>query len=194
MLLANRKVAARDDVDPENKTTGHVYDGIEEYDNPLPKWWFQMFILTIVFTVIYLFLYPGLGSYKGFLGWTSVNQLESEQARAEETYTESFGKYSEMSVEELAQDPKALKMGTRLFANNCAICHGADAGGNFGFPNLTDDDWLYGGSPEAIKTTLLEMHNDEKGKEIVKELGFDAWEEQTQEDTEFMIDLMDTLV
>ncbi|BFM06320.1 cytochrome-c oxidase, cbb3-type subunit III [Halioxenophilus aromaticivorans] len=155
VLLANRKVAARDDVDPENKTTGHVYDGIEEYDNPLPKWWFQMFILTIVFTAIYLFLYPGLGSYKGFLGWTSVNQLENEQAKAEESYDESFGKYAEMSVAELAQDPKALKMGTRLFANNCAICHGADAGGNFGFPNLTDDDWLYGGTPEAIKTTLL---------------------------------------
>lgn len=155
VLLSNRKVASRDDVDPENKTTGHVYDGIEEYDNPLPKWWFQMFVLTVIFGAIYLFLYPGLGAYKGFLGWTSINQLEAEQAKAQESYKESFGVYSQMSIEELAQDPKAMKMGTRLYANNCAVCHGADAGGNFGFPNLTDDDWLYGGTPEAIKASLV---------------------------------------
>jgi len=154
VLLANRKVASRDDVEPENKTTGHSYDGIEEYDNPLPKWWFQMFILTVVFAAGYLFFYPGLGTYKGFLHWTSHIQLENEQAKAQETYKESYGKYTQMSIEELAQDPKALKMGTRLFANNCAVCHGADAGGNFGFPNLTDNDWLYGGEPETIKATL----------------------------------------
>ncbi len=154
VLMANRKVAARDDAEPENKTTGHSYDGIEEYDNPLPKWWFQMFIGTFIFAIIYLALYPGLGSFKGFLGWTSVNQLEREQAKAQESYKESFGVFSKMSIEELAQDPKAYKMGTRLFANNCAVCHGADAGGNFGFPNLTDNDWLYGGTPEAIKASI----------------------------------------
>lgn len=154
VLMANRKVAERDDADPENKTTGHVYDGIEEYDNPLPKWWFQMFLLTFVFAIVYLIIYPGLGSWKGIIGWTSVNQLERQQEAARESYKESFGVYTQMSIEELAQDPKAMKMGTRLFANNCAVCHGADAGGNFGFPNLTDDDWLYGGSPEAIKATL----------------------------------------
>merc|ERR1711916_357627 len=96
----------------------------------------------------------GLGSFKGFLGWTSVNQLEREQAKAQESYKESFGVFCKMSIEELAQDPKAYKMGTRLFANNCAVCHGADAGGNFGFPNLTDNDWLYGGTPEAIKASI----------------------------------------
>lgn len=154
VLLANKKVAVRDDADPENKTTGHVYDGIEEYDNPLPKWWFQMFILTMVFAVFYLAAYPGLGSWKGLLGWTSVNQLEAEQEKALESYKESYGVYNEMSIEELAQDPRANKMGARLFANNCAVCHGADAGGNFGFPNLTDHDWLYGGTPDAIKATL----------------------------------------
>ncbi len=88
VLLANRKVAVKDDADPENRTTGHVYDGIEEYDNPLPKWWFQMFILTIVFTALYLLLYPGLGSWKGYFPfyeeghWTSTRQLEEQQKKA----------------------------------------------------------------------------------------------------------------
>ncbi|WP_317930753.1 cytochrome-c oxidase, cbb3-type subunit III [Halioxenophilus sp. WMMB6] len=154
ILLANRKVASRDDAEPENKTTGHSYDGIEEYDNPLPKWWFQMFIATFVFGAIYLTLYPGLGTWKGVLGWTSHNQLEREQEKARASYKESFDVYSQMPIAELAEDPKAMKMGTRLFANNCAVCHGADGGGNFGFPNLTDHDWLYGGEPEAIKTTI----------------------------------------
>ncbi len=159
VLMANRKVAISDDDDPENKTTGHIYDGIEEYDNPLPKWWFQMFVGTIIFTAIYLALYPGLGSFKGLLGWTSQNQLEREQERANEQYGELFAQFAAMPVEQVAEDPRALKMGVRLFANNCAICHGADAGGNYGFPNLTDNDWLYGGTPELIKQTLVNGRN-----------------------------------
>ena len=155
VLLANRKVAVKDDDDPENRTTGHVYDGIEEYDNPLPKWWFQMFILTMVFTVFYLALYPGLGSFKGLLGWTSVNQLERQQERALAQHEASYGVYSKMSVEELVDEPRAMKMASRIFANNCAVCHGSDGYGALGFPNLTDDDWLYGGSPEQIKATLV---------------------------------------
>jgi cytochrome c oxidase cbb3-type subunit 3 len=155
VLFANRKVAISDDDDPEDKTTGHVYDGIEEYDNPLPKWWFQLFVGTIIFAVIYLALYPGLGNWKGLLGWTSINQLEREEERARAQYIDIFNEFSAMSIEGVAQDPRALKMGTRIFANNCAVCHGADGGGNYGFPNLTDTDWLYGGSPEAIKQTLI---------------------------------------
>jgi cytochrome c oxidase cbb3-type subunit 3 len=162
VLLANRKVAVSDDDDPENKTTGHVYDGIEEYDNPLPKWWFMLFIGTFIFTIIYLIIYPGMGNWKGFFpfegyegGWTSVKQLERQQERALSQYQSSYGVFSKMSVEELADDPKAMKMAQRLFANNCAICHGADGGGFLGFPNLTDNDWLYGGSPEKIKETLV---------------------------------------
>lgn len=161
VLLANRKVAVRDDADPENKTTGHVYDGIEEYDNPLPKWWFYLFIGTIVFSVFYLMLYPGLGNWKGYFPfyeeghWTSVRQLEEQQQKALAQHETSYGVYSEMSVEELADDPRAMKMASRIYANNCAVCHGADAGGALGFPNLTDNDWLYGGSPENIKYTLV---------------------------------------
>jgi len=155
VLFANRKVALRDDDGKqENKTTGHVYDGIEEYDNPLPRWWFNMFVGTLIFGALYLIAYPGLGAYKGFLGWTSRGQLEMEQREAQEVLSETLGVYATMPIEELIHDGRAMKMGVRLFANNCAVCHGADAGGNFGFPNLTDKDWLYGGSPEAILTTL----------------------------------------
>ena len=157
VLLANRKVAVKDDDDPENRTTGHVYDGIEEFDNPLPKWWFQMFIITIIFTVIYLIIYPGLGNWKGIYpgGWTSVKQLESQQEKALAQYESSYGVYSQMPVKALVDEPKAMKMGSRIFANNCAVCHGADGSGALGFPNLTDNDWLYGGSPEQIKETLI---------------------------------------
>jgi cytochrome c oxidase cbb3-type subunit 3 len=161
VLLANRKVAVEDDEDPENRTTGHIYDGIEEYDNPLPKWWFQMFVLSIIFTVIYLIIYPGLGSWKGYFPffeeghWTSVRQLEEQQQKALVQHELSYGVYSTMSVKDLADEPRAMKMASRIFANNCAVCHGADGGGSLGFPNLTDQDWLYGGTPEKIKETLV---------------------------------------
>jgi cytochrome c oxidase cbb3-type subunit 3 len=155
VLLANRKVAVRDDADPENKTTGHIYDGIEEFDNPLPKWWFILFILTIVFAVFYLILYPGLGSWKGVLGWTRANQLKNEQAIAFVNHQEKYGIYLQTPVEKLVNEPRAMKMAQRVFANNCAVCHGADGSGYLGFPNLTDNDWLYGGSPEKIKETLI---------------------------------------
>jgi len=156
VLFANRKVAVRDDEEPENRTTGHIYDGIEEYDNPLPKWWFQLFVITIIFAVIYLILYPGLGSFKGILGWTSVESLERDQGKAEAGYAPLFDKYMSMSIDELAHDGAAMKMGIRLFSNNCAVCHGADGSGHFGFPNLTDKDWLYGGAPEQIKYSIAQ--------------------------------------
>ncbi len=155
VLMANRKVALRDDEDPENRTTGHVYDGIEEYDNPLPRWWFNMFLISMVFALLWLLLFPGLGSFKGLLGWTSVGELKADQEKAQATYEKSYGVFNQMSVEELIDNPKAMKMGARLFSNNCAVCHGADAGGNFGFPDLSDNDWLYGGSPEQIRETLV---------------------------------------
>lgn len=155
VLLANRKVAVRDDEQPENRTTGHVYDGIEEYDNPLPRWWFLLFVGTLVYTGLYLLWYPGLGSFPGVGGWTSTTQLEREQEQARLAEEQIFAAYNTMPIAELAQDNAAMKMGVRLFANNCAVCHGADGGGNYGFPNLTDKDWLYGGTPEKIKETLL---------------------------------------
>lgn len=154
ILFANRKRAVTGDESSEAKTTGHVYDGIEEYDNPLPRWWFGLFLGTFIFSGFYLIAYPGLGIWKGALGWTSVDELRGHQQDAEEVYAQTYGVYSKMPIEELATTPDALKMGFRLFANNCAICHGSDGGGNPGFPSLTDNDWLYGGTPKNILETI----------------------------------------
>lgn len=154
LLLANRKTQHGTDA-----TTGHSYDGIEEYDNPLPAWWFYLFVITIVFGIGYLIAYPGLGSFPGLLGWSQEGQLEKETARANATYGPLFAKYAALPLAEVAKDPQALKMGQRLFANNCAQCHGTDARGSFGFPNLTDNDWLYGGAPEQIETTIAHGRN-----------------------------------
>lgn len=143
-----------------DQTMGHAFDGIEEYDNPLPKWWFLLFVGTIVFAAGYLVLYPGLGNWKGVLpgydgGWTQDKQWEREEALAKEKYGPIFAKYAAMSVEEVAKDPQAMKMGERLFATYCAICHGSDAKGAAGFPNLTDSDWRWGGTAQDIQTTIL---------------------------------------
>lgn len=150
ILLANRKR----EVPSTTKTTGHEYDGIEELDNPLPAWWFYMFAITIVWGVGYLIVYPGMGNFAGVIGWTQVGQYDKEVAAAERQYRDMRDRYLALPVEEIAFDPAVRKMGMRLFANNCAQCHGADAKGRYGFPNLTDDDWIYAGDPAAIKTTL----------------------------------------
>jgi len=160
LLFANRKVEVRGDLpDGEVPTTGHVYDGIEEYDNPLPGWWFKMYVITVIFAIGYLALYPGLGNFKGLLGWSSAGQWEEQIAEADKRYGPIFAKHHDTPVEELSSNPEALKMGGRLFANNCSVCHGSDGRGAYGFPNLADDDWLYGGTPEAIKTTLTHGRN-----------------------------------
>jgi cytochrome c oxidase cbb3-type subunit III len=137
------------------KTMGHTFDGIEEYDNPLPKWWMYMFVGTCIFGLAYYALYPGLGNYKGLLGWTQVGQWENEVQTAEEKYGPIFEAYAATPIDELVQDAEAMKVGQRLFANNCAVCHGSAGRGAIGFPNLTDSDWLYGGTEEAIKATLV---------------------------------------
>ncbi len=154
LLFANRKKTPG-----AGETTGHVYDGIEEYENPLPGWWFNMFVLTVVFGVIYLTLFPGMGNFKGLLGWTQIDRYEFRVEVAEEKYRAMRDKYLAMPVEDIAHDPEVRRMGQRIFGNNCATCHGSDAGGAYGFPNLMDNDWLYGGSPEAIKTTLTNGRN-----------------------------------
>jgi len=163
----------------EGESMGHEFDGIIEINNPLPKWWTYLFYIVIVWGFIYLLLYPGLGAWQGLFGWKSSNQgiltlEESAQARAEakeqgllvqydreldfaaERFDPIFAEYAKVPVEELASNEEAIKVGQRLFLQNCAQCHGSDAGGqNGGFPNLTDNDWLYGGSGAKIKETLL---------------------------------------
>ncbi|MBT4521907.1 MAG: cytochrome-c oxidase, cbb3-type subunit III [Halieaceae bacterium] len=150
ILVANRKGQAKSG----DQTTGHVYDGIEEFDNPLPAWWFYMFIATIVWGVAYLLAYPGMGNYPGLLGWTQIGQHDAEVARAELKYQEMRDKYLALPIAEIATDPVVRKMGQRLFRNNCAQCHGSDAKGTQGFPNLADNDWIFSGAPNAIKSTI----------------------------------------
>lgn len=136
------------------QTMGHEFDGIAEYDNPLPRWWYMKFILTIVFGLGYLMLYPGLGNFQGLLGWSSTGQYETEVANAEQRYAPIFAAFRDQPVETLVNDPVAMEIGGRLFSNNCAVCHGSAGKGAYGFPNLTDADWLYGGSAESIRETL----------------------------------------
>lgn len=138
-----------------DNTSGHVWDeDLTEMNNPLPRWWVWLFIITIVFGLIYLAVYPGLAAYEGKSGWTQVNQYEEEVATANEALKPIYAKFIDMPVETLATLPMAKSIGERLYMNNCSQCHASDARGGRGFPNLTDNDWLYGGSPEQIEATL----------------------------------------
>jgi len=162
----------------EGESCGHEFDGIEELNNPLPKWWTYMFFATFIWSVYYLAAYPGLGNWEGLGKWTSSNQgitslaeskeateqalangenvqLDQEYIAADERFGPIFESFAKQDIEALVKDEKALEIGQRLFSQNCAQCHGSDARGGQGFPNLTDKDWLYGGTPDKIKETLL---------------------------------------
>jgi cytochrome c oxidase cbb3-type subunit 3 len=174
----------------EGESMGHTFDGIEELNNPLPKWWSTFFLLTIIWGFGYLLLYPGLGNWQGLLGWKSSNQgilsieeskaqvlaakengllvqYDREVAAADAKYGPIFEAYAARSIEDLATDKDALKVGQRLFLQNCSQCHGSDASGTTGFPNLADKDWLYGGTAYDIKHSI--MHGR-------KATGMMAWE------------------
>jgi cytochrome c oxidase cbb3-type subunit 3 len=139
------------------ETTGHTWDeDLGEYNNPLPRWWMWLFWITIVFGFVYLALYPGLGSYAGMWKWTQNGQLAEETARHEKQFGPLYERYAKMEVAALAKDPGALAVGQKLFLNNCAQCHASDGAGSRGFPNLADRDWLWGGTPEAVKATISE--------------------------------------
>jgi cytochrome c oxidase cbb3-type subunit III len=137
-------------------TTGHVWDeDLAEWNNPLPSWWRWLFYITLVFAFVYLALYPGLGIFRGSLGWTQVGQYEQEQKRAEATYGPIYAKYAAMPIEKVAADPAAMAIGQNLYLNYCAQCHASDARGSRGFPNLADGDWQWGGDPKVILETIL---------------------------------------
>jgi cytochrome c oxidase cbb3-type subunit 3 len=139
------------------ETTGHTWDGdLGEYNNPLPRWWSWLFYITIVFSLGYLVVYPGLGSHAGAWKWTQVKQLEEEDARANAQFGPLYEKFTVQDVAALARDPEARAIGQKLFLNHCAQCHAGDGGGSRGFPNLTDRDWLWGGTPEAIKASIAD--------------------------------------
>lgn len=133
----------------------HVWDeSLVEYNNPLPRWWMYLFWITLIFAVVYLALYPGFGNRQGILQWSAVGQYEDEKAAAEDRFGPIYAKYRDMDLKAVAADPEAVAMGGRLFQTYCSQCHGSDAGGGRGFPNLTDKVWLWGGEPETIKTTI----------------------------------------
>jgi cytochrome c oxidase cbb3-type subunit 3 len=138
-----------------DNTTGHVWDGdLREMNNPLPRWWVWLFVITIVFAGAYFAIYPGLGSFSGNAKWTSVGQYEAEVAKGNAEVAPLYAKFAAMTAEDMSRDPQAMAIGERLFMNNCSQCHGSDARGSKGFPNLTDGDWLHGGTPDKIKETL----------------------------------------
>lgn len=153
--LALLAIAARRRVMANDNTTGHVWDeDLREMNNPLPRWWMVLFVLTVLFSGLYLALYPGLGSMKGRLSWSSVDQHARERAAAQQKAAPIYAAFAGQGTEALAANPQAMAIGERLFAQNCAACHGADARGSTSFPNLTDSDWLWGGSPELIAQTI----------------------------------------
>ena len=157
LLYFSGKAKAMTDND---NTTGHVWDGdLREMNNPLPRWWVGLFLITIAFALVYLVLYPGLGRNEGKLGWSSSAQYDAEVVKANKDLEPLYAKFAGMPSEDLAKDAQAMAIGDRLFMNNCAQCHGSDARGSKGFPNLTDADWLHGGSQEKIKETLVNGRN-----------------------------------
>lgn len=149
-MTARKKVAAGAD-----NTTGHVWDeDLTEMNNPLPRWWMWLFVITLVFGLLYLAAYPGLGTFQGQLRWTSVGEHSAEVAKAEAELAPLYAQFTAKKIEDVAGDANAMAVGERLFMNNCAQCHGSDARGSKGFPNLTDNDWLHGGTPDRIAETI----------------------------------------
>jgi len=155
LLQWTKGVSNRDDEGDGTGTTGHVWDeDLVELNNPLPKWWLQLFYGTIAFAFIYLVLFGGLGNIGGVLGWSQEGQYEAQMKTATEAQETIFARYREMDNETLIANAEANATGQRLFANSCAMCHGSDARGARSFPNLVDNDWLYGGSFDTIMQTL----------------------------------------
>jgi cytochrome c oxidase cbb3-type subunit 3 len=154
--MSTRKVPG-----PQAETTGHSWDeDLVELNNPLPRWWIWLFYITILFGLVYLVLYPGLGTYAGSNQWTSKKQYEEEVAQAEAQSAPIYEKYAKTALKQLAADPAALAIGQKLFLNNCAQCHSSDARGGKGYPNLADKHWIWGGEPEAVKDVIA---NGRKG-------------------------------
>ena len=150
-------IASKREVMADNNSTGHVFDeDLVEMNNPLPRWWMWLFVLTVVFAFGYIAVYPGLGNLPGQFGWTSVNQFEAEKKAADAEMAPIYAGLAAAPAEQLRRDPKAMAIGERLFINNCSTCHGSDARGTKGFPNLTDTDWLHGGSPAKIEESITQ--------------------------------------
>ncbi len=153
--LALLVIASRRKVMADDNTTGHVWDeDLRELNNPLPRWWMYLFVLTVVFSAVYLAFYPGLATTPGTLNWTSTGQYEAEQDKARQAMASVYAKFATMTPEQLGDDAQAMGIGQRLFLNNCAQCHGSDGRGSRGFPNLADRDWLGAGTHDYVKGVI----------------------------------------
>jgi cytochrome c oxidase cbb3-type subunit 3 len=150
---------------PQNKQdedlVGHVWDGdIEEWNKPAPKWWLYLYFITIAWAVGYMIAYPGIGAFKGLLGWSQEGQYEAEMQAAAARYDPIYERFAGMDFEVLATDADARKLGASLYASYCTTCHGSDARGATGYPNLVDGDWIWGNSEKAITQTLMQGRNN----------------------------------
>lgn len=153
LLLAT----ARNRHGAEDADTGHVWDGdLRELNNPLPRWWLGLFILTVVFSIGYLVLYPGMGNFDGALDWTQEKQYRAQVQAAERRFADFYAPFEGEPIPALAANAQAVAAGRNIYVNNCAACHGSDARGAPGYPNLADDNWLYGSRPEQILTSILQ--------------------------------------
>lgn len=149
---------------PQNKEdeelVGHVWDGdLEEWNHPAPRWWLYLYFITIIWAVGYMIAYPGVGTFKGLLGWSQQGQYEAEMEAAAAAYDPIYERFAGMEFAALAADPDAQKLGSSLYASYCTTCHGSDARGAPGYPNLTDDDWLWGDSEAALTMTIGKGRN-----------------------------------
>lgn len=147
----------RKDAGDKVETMGHVWDeNLAELNTPLPRWWLYLFIGSLIWGAGYLLFYPGLGAYAGLLGWSQINQLEQEMQAADAAYGPIYAQFKNTDLRQLAENEAALKIGESLYSSYCTTCHGSDARGARGYPNLRDSDWLYGGEPDNIKVSILQ--------------------------------------
>ena len=137
--------------------TGHVWDGdLEELNNPLPRWWLGLFIITIVFGAAYLAFFPGLGNFSGTSKWSSVRSYEEQQQQQRDKFEARLATLKDQPLNQLAVNMDAMATARNLFGANCAGCHGSDARGAKGFPNLTDRDWLWGNEEDRLLETIAQ--------------------------------------
>ncbi len=142
--------------DPGPEDTSHVWDGdLTEYNKPLPRWWINLFYLTIVFSIGYLAWYGGFGSYQGFGKWSSQGEHARDHAADTARLEETFAPYHGQSIDVLVHDPNAVRLGRSIFGNTCATCHGSSAKGAVGYPDLSDAIWHWGGTPDQVLDSVL---------------------------------------
>ncbi|MEO7199304.1 MAG: cytochrome-c oxidase, cbb3-type subunit III [Dokdonella sp.] len=181
LLLATART--RPDDLPANETMGHVWDGdITELNNPLPRWWFGLFVITVIFALIYLAAYPGLGTFKGGFGWTSDKEVQAELDATHAKLETLYASFRDRPLEALMDDPAAVKVGRNVFVNNCASCHGTDGRGARGYPNLVDGDWQYGGDPETVAASVQHGRHG-----MMVPLGAALGEEGTEETAQYVM-------